>query len=134
LAIHRAETLGKEYIECKKRVAAVKASETDGSWLQPDERLKAIHARLSRLSIEKSALCHEEQILRTEAMAQIGKADGVEGLFEWPSHEVRRFQTKVFASRHPDLYDEFRKLSFVRKFKLWGRQEDEGCEDITEQD
>jgi len=129
IAIERAETLGREHLQRKRKVDEIKNSATDGTWREPTDRLKEIHGRLAQLVREKDALCHEEAILKLEAMAEIGTADGVEGLFEWPSYKQRKFQTKIFAMQYPDLYDQFRSQVFVRRFSLWKREE-EDCENL----
>ena len=128
LAIERTETFGNEHLNRKQQVALIKNVQSDGRWLEPNDRLKEIYARLSKLILEKNALCHEEELLELEAKAQIGTADGVDGLFAWQSHETARFQTKIFKAQYPDLYDEFRKTTYVRNFNLWSGEE-EDCEE-----
>jgi hypothetical protein len=127
LAIERAETLGREHVERKKKVAELKKMQTNGRWLEPTQRLRDICDRLSAVVREKNVLKNEEEQLRFEAMVHIGDADGVDGLIQWVSESQRRFQTKIFARDNPQLYELFRAEIFVRKFKLWG------CEELDEE-
>jgi T5orf172 domain len=132
VAIERAEIVGREHIARKKKVTELKNVQTNGRWLEPTQRLRDICDRLSIVLREKNALRNEEERLRVEAMVYIGDADGVEGLFQWASESQRRFQTKIFARNHPELYEAFRAEKFVRKFKLWGREECD--EDATQEE
>lgn len=132
LAIQRAETLGREHIARKEKVAEVKSIESDGTWLEPTDRLREIYKEISALEMQLNPLLRRRQILVLEAQACIGSADGVDGLFEWQSHEQYKFQIPIFKKQYPELYDSFRKLTYVRKFKLRGNTDDDL--DITNDD
>lgn len=119
-AVDRAKTTGRAYLELKKQVAELKNSASDGNWRDPNDRLREVYTELSRISLELTRLRRDEEILKLEVMTYIGTAEGVDGLFEWPSHEERRFQTKIFALKHPDLYEAFRQSKYVRRFRRWG--------------
>jgi hypothetical protein len=119
-AVDRAKTTGRAYLERKKQVAELKNSVSDGNWLVPNDRLREVYTDLSKISLELARLRRTEESLKLEVMAYIGTGEGVDGLFEWPSHEERRFQTKIFALKYPDLYEAFRQNKYVRRFKLWG--------------
>jgi hypothetical protein len=122
IAIERAETLGVEHLARKSQVDQIKNLATNGEWLKPNDPLREIHVRLAKVTLEMDALRQEEEMLKCEAMALIGLAEGVDGLFEWRSFEQRRFQQKAFAREHPDLFEAFKDDSFVRRFKLCNSQ------------
>jgi hypothetical protein len=125
LAIERAETLGREHVARKRRVTEIKSTKSDGTWLEPTQRLIEIRSALSELEVQLSPLLRKKQILVIEAQACIGSSDGVDGLFEWQSHEQYQFQMPIFKEQYPELYDSFRELTYVRRFKLWGNTDDD---------
>lgn len=107
------------------KVAEIKGTKSDGTWLEPTERLREIRSEISELDTQLIPLLRKKQILVIEAQACIGSSDGVEGLFEWQSHERYKFQMPIFKTQYPELYDSLRKLTYVRNFKLWGSTDDD---------
>jgi hypothetical protein len=117
-AIDCAKRYANACIANKKRRAELKNVQTNGGWLIPTERLQLIHAELTRIKVELEVLRRDEARLKDEAMAAIGLANGIEGLFAWASKEKPEFDEANFATANPELYQKFLKRIYIRNWKI----------------
>lgn len=94
----------------------------DGTEIEADEALLELCEELKALKANAKRMESEIDLIETKIKARMGEhatltyCGGV--LATWKTQTARRFDTKAFEAAHPELCEQFRKVSESRVFRI----------------
>lgn len=99
-------------------VQALKEERSSDPALRPTDEDLSRCRRLRIINDQLEALSFEKECLELEWKLRIGTSAGVAGLASWESKSSRRFDSATLREVHPDLYEQFRRPTTTRYFRL----------------
>ncbi len=96
----------------------LKGQRSSGSYVDPCDSVMENYERLRILREQAARIGYEIESIENRMKIHVGRHDGITGLLSWKSFEERRFDSKIFRTNYPDLYEQFRIPGIRRIFRL----------------
>lgn len=107
-----------EFVPKQQEAERLAKAESDGTLLKPSQPEWELYRRLLEIRANEYSLNLDRTLLENQLKLRIGKADGLEQIATWKSHEVKRFDEAAFKLAEPELFEAFMRASLQRKFRL----------------
>ena len=107
-----------EFVPKQREAERLAKEESDGVLLKPGNQEWELYRRLLEIRESEYSLSLDRALLENQLKLAIGKADGLEQVATWKSHEVKKFDEAVFKLAEPRLFEAFVRASLQRKFRL----------------
>jgi Meiotically Up-regulated Gene 113 (MUG113) protein len=107
-----------EFVPKQQEAERLAREESDGVLLKPSQKEWELYRRLLEIRENEYSLNLDRALVENQLKLVIGKADGLEQIATWKSHEVKRFDEAGFKLAEPKLFEAFVRASFQRKFRI----------------
>jgi len=107
-----------EFVPKQLEAERLAKEQSNGILLKPGHREWEIYRRLLDIRENQDSLKLERALLENQLKLVIGKADGLEQIATWKSHDVKTFDEAAFKLAEPKLFEAFLRASLQRRFLL----------------
>ena len=117
-AVKRAEAFTREFHPLSREAKRLSRQKPAGIGVGPTDDIRDLYQRLRKASLERYLLDRDIELLVSKVKVAIGENRGIDGVASWDWQERTTMDVKRFQQEQPSLYEEYKRDSSCRVFRL----------------